>query len=205
VRRNFLRGVLVLGASVSNAAGQQPPAIAPPPAVAGPVAYLPTPTPAPPLPSVDPPPELNRVLRDYERAWAAHNPEALSRLFTTDGFVMPNGAPPVRGRQAIRRAYATAGGPLALRALAFGMEGTMGYVVGAYGRSEASGDTGKFILLLQRGKDGRWMIAADIDNSNSRPRAAGPPTPTASPYAPVVPHASLPAAFSPSADAVTSS
>src|SRR5712692_196215 len=71
------------------------------------------------LPSVTLPPELDRVLRDYERAWQAHDPAALAELFDEDGFVLASTRPPVRGRAAIREAYAKAGGPLALRALAF--------------------------------------------------------------------------------------
>jgi ketosteroid isomerase-like protein len=178
--------LLVLAGILSSAAGQQPAPVARPPMAASPIVYLPSPTPAPPLPSVELPPELDRVLRDYESAWTAKNGEALSRLFTEDGFVLPNGGPPARGRSAIRRTYAKAGGPLVLRALAFATEGPVGYIIGAYGKSAESGDTGKFVLALKRKADGRWMIAADIDNSSSRPMPPGP-TPTVRPYSPVVP------------------
>jgi hypothetical protein len=37
---------------------------------------------APPLPSVTLPPELDRVLRDYEREWQARSAPALAALFT---------------------------------------------------------------------------------------------------------------------------
>ncbi len=179
-----LPGLAILIGMVGFAAGQQPPPIerppiAPPPVTAKPMTYLPTPTPGPPLPSVDLPPELDRVLRDYERAWAARNAEALARLFTRDGFVMSSGKPPVRGRDSIRRAYAKSGGPLVLRALAFATEGPVGYIIGAFGRSEATGDTGKFILALRREADGRWMIAADMDNSNRQTSPEPTPSPTA--------------------------
>jgi len=59
-----------------------------------------------PLPSVPLPPELDTVLRDYERAWVAKTPQALSRLFTGSGIALPNGQTPARGADAIRRAYA---------------------------------------------------------------------------------------------------
>jgi hypothetical protein len=68
----------------------------------------PTPTPAA-LPSVALPPELDRVLRDYERAWRARDAAALAELFAENGFVMSNGSPPVRGRAAIRAKYANSG------------------------------------------------------------------------------------------------
>jgi ketosteroid isomerase-like protein len=123
----------------------------------------------PPLPSADLPLPLERVLRDYERAWAAGAAAALAALFTEDGFVLSNGAEPIRGRDAIRRKYATAGGPLRLRALGYATADTVGYIVGAYRYGDAAQDTGKFVLALRRGPDGRWLIAADIDNSIRRP------------------------------------
>lgn len=142
----------------------------------------PEPAPAPRLPSVMLPPELDRVLRDYERAWQAHDAAGLAALFAEDGFVLANSRPPVRGREAIRAAYAGAGGPLALRALAYATEGPVGYIIGAFGRVKDGEDSGKFVLALRRGEDGRWLIAADMDNSNRRPSA--PPagaTPAATP------------------------
>jgi ketosteroid isomerase-like protein len=135
------------------------------------------------LPSVTLPPELDRVLRDYERAWQARDAAALAALFTEDGFVLSSGQPPVRGRAAIRERYATSGGPLALRALAFATEGKTGYIIGAFGGKPGEPDSGKFVLALHRGADGRWLIAADMDNSNRRPGPGpGPPrTPTPAP------------------------
>lgn len=134
-----------------------------------------------PLPSVALPPELDRVLRDYERAWQAKDPAALAALFAEDGFVLASGRPPVRGRAAIQAAYREGGGPLALRALAYATQESVGYVIGAYGPGAGSPDTGKFVLALTRRSDGRWLIAADIDNSSRRPRTAAdrstPPVP----------------------------
>jgi Domain of unknown function (DUF4440) len=79
-----------------------------------------------PLPSVKLPPALDRVLRDYERAWQARDPGGLAELFAEDGFVLAGGRPAVRGRDAIRAAYAGAGGPLALRAFGYAAEGSIG-------------------------------------------------------------------------------
>ena len=75
-------------------------------------------TPAP-LPSVALPAALDRVLRDYERAWIARDAKALAALFTPDGLLMRPGFAPVRGTAAIEVAYQGAGGPLALRAFAY--------------------------------------------------------------------------------------
>ena len=49
--------------------------------------------PVEPMASVTLPPELDRVLRDYENAWQAKDAGALARLFTEDGFVLSNGKP----------------------------------------------------------------------------------------------------------------
>ena len=126
--------------------------------------------PQPPLPSVDLPPELERVLRDYESAWVNGSEAALANVFTEDGFVLSNNRFMVRGRAAIQQHYADAGGALALRAVGFAVDDTVGYIVGAYGREIRGADIGKYVLALRRGPDGRWLIAADIDNANPQRR-----------------------------------
>jgi ketosteroid isomerase-like protein len=130
--------------------------------------------------SVDLPPELDRVLRDYESAWQAKDAKKLAELFTEDGFVLSNGKPAVRGRAAIRESYADGGGPLSLRAVAWSVDGTTGYIIGGYGAKPGAEDWGKFVLALRK-VDGRWMIAADMDNTNRRP------SPPSTPPPPVVP------------------
>lgn len=133
--------------------------------------------PPPPLPSVQLPPEMDRVLRDYERLWAAGDAAGLAALFTEDGFALQNGRPPVRGRAAIQQAYAQAGGPLRLRALAIGADGNVGYIIGAFAYGDAPGDMGKFVLTLRREPGGPWLLVSDIDNSNRMPRPGSPPPP----------------------------
>ena len=119
-------------------------------------------------PSVTPPPELARVLTDYEAAWQKQDADALAKLFAEDGFVLSQGEPPVRGRDAIRKHYTGKGGPLALRALAFQAEGSVGYIIGGYAMRRGEPDAGKFTLTLRKGQDGRWLIFSDMDNSNAR-------------------------------------
>ncbi len=131
----------------------------------------PRPGPAPPvaerLPSVALPPELARVLTDYEAAWSSRDAAALSRLFAEDGFVLAGGRPPVRGRAEIAKHYAGKGGPLALRALAYGAQGTVAYVIGGYAGQAGGADDGKFTLTLRKDPDGRWLIVSDMDNGNA--------------------------------------
>jgi len=119
------------------------------------------------LPSVELPPALDRVLRDYERAWGGGDAAALAALFTDDGFVLQSNRAPIRGRAAIEALYrGQAGGDLRLRALAFATADSVGYIIGAYGYGEAPADRGKFTLTLRRGPDQRWLIASDMDNGS---------------------------------------
>lgn len=130
----------------------------------------------PELPSVTLPPELDRVLRDYERGWRAGDAAVLAALFSEDGFVLQGGRPPVRGRAAIQQAYAgQRGSPLRLRALAFATADTVGYIIGAYGYGDTPGDMGKFTLTLKRASDGRWLIFSDMDNASRPPQRPGSP------------------------------
>lgn len=119
-------------------------------------------------PSITLPPELARVLTDYEAAWSKKDAAALAALFAEDGFVLPNGGPPVRGRAAIQKHYTGHGGPLSLRAIAYTAEGAVGYILGGYTDAAGKPDLGKFTLTLRKGTDGRWLIMSDMDNSNRR-------------------------------------
>lgn len=122
----------------------------------------------PPVPSATLPPDLARVLTDYEAAWRAHDAAALAQLFAEDGFVLSPGSPPVRGRPAIQKHYAGAGGGLFLRAFAYGVDGKRGYIVGGFSHRAGAADGGKFTLTLVLGRDGRWLIFSDMDNGNER-------------------------------------
>lgn len=131
------------------------------------------------LPSVQLPPALDRVLRDYERAWRARDAAALAALFAEDGFVLQSGRPPIRGRPAIEAVYAgQGGGMLRLRALAYGTQDSVGFIIGGYRYEDGGADVGKFTLTLRRTARGPWMIFSDMDNPNQPPRLPRPATTT---------------------------
>ena len=126
----------------------------------------PQPAAAAELPNIVLPPELDRVLRDYERAWSTGDAAALALLFADDGFVLQSNRAPIRGRQAIQAAYEGQGGsPLRLRPLAFAVEGTVGFIIGAYGYDNMPGVTGKFTVTLRRAPGEPWLIFSDMDNA----------------------------------------
>jgi ketosteroid isomerase-like protein len=114
------------------------------------------------------PPELARVLTDYEKAWSSRDAAGLAQLFADDGFVLSSGSPPVRGRAAIQKHYTGQGGPLALRALAYATDGSVGYIIGAFAQKAGQPDIGKFTLTLRKAADGRWLIVSDMDNGNQK-------------------------------------
>jgi len=127
----------------------------------------------PAQPSVQLPPELDRVLRDYESRFRIGG-DTLAALFAKEGFVLPTGRPPIRGRAEIARFYSRAGGALALRAIAYAAEGDVGFIIGGCAFGDGSADLGKFTLTLRKGTDGRWLIFSDMDNANRRPSPNSP-------------------------------
>lgn len=138
------------------------------------------------LPDVALPPELDRVFRDYERAWRAGDAAAIASLFAEDGFVLQSNHPPIRGRPAIYAAYKDQGeaGPLRLRAFAFSITDKIGYIIGAYSYENNPGFSGKFTLTLRRAPGEPWLIFSDMDNMDAKPRqqnAPDRPLPTESP------------------------
>jgi uncharacterized protein (TIGR02246 family) len=160
--RHPLLATLLLCASgvVSTAAAQNAPAAESPSASA-------------PLPSVTLPPALDRVLRDYERAWRSGDAAAVAALFAEDGYVLQSGRNPIRGRAAIANAYkGQAGGPLKLRAFAYAASDTTGYILGAYGYGEGENvpDMGKYTVTLRRSPGGQWLLFSDMDNGNLQRR-----------------------------------
>lgn len=121
-------------------------------------------------PSVVLPPSLDKVLRDYEKGWRAHDAAGLARLFAADGMALPSGKAPAVGRTAIEEAYRGQGGALLLRALSYAVSDSIAYIIGAYTYEDApkGQDVGKYVLALRKGADGAWLIAADIDNAIRR-------------------------------------
>lgn len=119
-------------------------------------------------PVVTLPAPLDRVLRDYEAAWKAGDGQRLAALFTEDGMALPSGSLPHRGRVNIAASIRGPGGDLQLHAIAYGTSDSVGYIIGGFRYPGSTGPGGKFLLALKRSADGRWLIAADMDNSAGR-------------------------------------
>lgn len=127
-------------------------------------------TPDMPIPPGIPlPPAFERVLRDYEAAWRDGDGRRLAALFTEDGFAVQSGSPIRRGRAAVAGGLTKPGGTLQLTAYAYSSSGDVGYIVGGYRYPTTVGAGGRFVLALRSDADGRWLIAADLDNSGPPP------------------------------------
>jgi ketosteroid isomerase-like protein len=149
--------------------------------------HTPEPSMSTELPDTALPPDLDRVLRDYERAWRAGDAKAIASLFTENGVLLQNNRPPIRGRPAIQATYeGERGGPLRLRALAFAAGDTVGYIVGGYRYGDALQDMGKFTITLERAPGKAWLISSDMDSMNASPKprqAPDTPAPNKTPIA----------------------
>lgn len=121
-------------------------------------------------PVISLPPAFDRVLRDYEAAWRAGDGSRMAALFTEDGFAVQSGSPIRHGRAAIAGSLTKPGGELQLSAYAYSSSGEVGYIVGGYRYPDTVGAGGRFVLALRSGAGGRWLIAADLDNSGPRAR-----------------------------------
>jgi ketosteroid isomerase-like protein len=120
------------------------------------------------LPVVELPDELDRVLVDYENAWAARDGAALADLFTEDGYVLPNGRLPVEGQSNIEAYYSESGGQLHLHAFDYAISGNVGFIIGGFTYGDRTNDLGKFTLTLKKNDEGIWKIHSDMDNPNFR-------------------------------------
>ena len=134
------------------------------------------PEPPAPLASINLPPELQRVLTDYETQWRFGG-DSLMKLFTEDAILTVGGKPPARGRAAIGAHFAGPKGPLALRAIAYAAEGNIAYIIGGYTMERGAPDIGKFVLTLKKAPNGRWLIFSDMDTGNAAPQRRPAPPP----------------------------
>lgn len=128
---------------------------------------------APPLSDADK--TAIRAVSDSFVAYVRSNRDsAAASLFTEHAVWMPANRGIVEGRDAILAAFQARPG---LDFTVFDMDidgrGDLAYVRGTYAfaimsadRKSAFGDHGKFLEIRRRQADGKWLIAADIFNSD---------------------------------------
>jgi uncharacterized protein (TIGR02246 family) len=128
------------------------------------------------------------------KAYTAGDVDGLEALYADDAVVNVPGAPPARGRAAIRESLAkdiaasTAGGFTLNQGPTsdVGVSGDLGWEWSTFTVTDKSGatvDAGKYVTVYGR-KDGKWLIIRDIWNSDT---PAAPPTSPSSAKAPAKP------------------
>jgi uncharacterized protein (TIGR02246 family) len=122
------------------------------------------------------------------KAYNAGDADAAAALYAQDAIVMPPGAPPARGRPAIKAflvkdiAGAQAGGVTVVMGSTndVGVKGDVAWHAGTYSVTNKTGATvdGGAYMEAWRKKGGKWQIIRDTWNSSTPP-----PAPTAAPAA----------------------
>lgn len=119
---------------------------------------------------------IEGVIQGLVDALVAEDYASAAAMYTEDGTRMPPNAPPQVGRPMIEAAYEALPGRYAvIKAPVVEMSGRgdLAFARGTYsiemqisGREESMLDDGKYLLILWKQLDGRWLISSLIFNSN---------------------------------------
>jgi len=121
--------------------------------------------------------ELGQMNRDFAAALNAKDAKAAAALYTEDAVLIPPGEPLVRGRDAIEeywRGAIEAGGvrDVSVETMDALSSGSLGYETGSFVLTangpdgEAMTDRGRYVELLRREPDGRWLSTHGIWNAS---------------------------------------
>jgi len=121
--------------------------------------------------------ELGQMNRDFAAALNAKDAQAAAALYTEDAVLIPPGEPLVRGREAIEeywRGAIESGGvrDVSVETMDALSSGSLGYETGSFiltangPDGEAVIDRGRYIELLRREPDGRWLSTHGIWNAS---------------------------------------
>jgi len=113
--------------------------------------------------------------RDFDKATAARGAEGFLSFFAADAVVLTKSGAPITGTAALdklfRQAWAQPGYSLRWTPLKGEMasSGEIGYTYGTYERKSlqngaTSVETGKYVTVWKRQRDGGWKVALDMGN-----------------------------------------
>jgi ketosteroid isomerase-like protein len=134
---------------------------------------------------------IRAVNPEWFIAHQAGDADRLAGLYAEDAVLNAPGAPPVRGRTAIREAFAAEVAAMQAAGLKnnqgpspeFGVSGDLGWEWNSFTVTDQAGatvDTGKYVTVYAR-RDGKWLIVRDIWNSDMPPAAPAPEAPATTP------------------------
>jgi len=117
----------------------------------------------------------------WSKAAATHDLDGVLSFYSDDAIVLPQNAPAVTGKQAIRALWADLAGPdVSLSWQATKVEvaksGDLAYSIDTYAdtwkdpQGKLISDKGKIMEIWKKQPDGRWKVAADMYNSDLPPQ-----------------------------------
>ena len=121
--------------------------------------------------------ELGQMNRDFAAALNAKDAKAAAAAYAEDAVLIPPGEPLVRGREAIEEYWRGAielGGirDVSVETMDAHSSGSLGYETGSFeltvngADGETVIDRGRYIELLRRTPDGRWLSTHGIWNAS---------------------------------------
>ncbi len=119
--------------------------------------------------------KIRALAAEFARAAVARSDSATAAQYTENAVFMPPNQPAVEGRVAIQAWFKAFPPMSAFRLMVLDVDGRgdLAYARGRYtltiaaaGKRPAVEDRGKFVEVRRRQADGRWLMTADIFNSD---------------------------------------
>ena len=125
-------------------------------------------------------------VRKFIPAMNAGEVDTLLAMYAPDAEVMAPGNPRATGHDAIRALFEKESAGMKAAGVSIALNdddkaaasGELGYHSGSYAVKDASGavvDSGNYLAVMQRQKDGKWLMIRDTWNSDRAPPAADAP------------------------------
>ena len=120
---------------------------------------------------------LTSAAAGWEQAYNDKDADAVAAIYAEDAQLLPDGAPAVNGRAAIREHYAneiaTAWAKVSVASDANGVAGDWAWRSGTWSAEFAPPVSGKYLEVWHRTAEG-WRLSRDISNSDVPPEAHKP-------------------------------
>jgi uncharacterized protein (TIGR02246 family) len=132
------------------------------------------------------------VRNRYVAAYNAGDAAGVAALFAEDAISLPDHAPAINGRAAsensLKEMFAKNTANITITPGETEIVGDIAHEHGSYSITvtpkaggNAMTDTGKYLVILKRGSDGKWLVHHDIDNTNAPPTPPAAPAPAPAP------------------------
>ena len=123
---------------------------------------------------------IGRVAAEFSQRYMKGDARAMAEMYTEDGVIFPGGRPMIKGRAAIQAYWTLAPGVTVVEhkttADSIVVVGNTAYDWGTFvARNARDGQAGnpgygKYVIVWQRQRDGRWLMHLDIWNSSPAPQ-----------------------------------